>query len=130
MPADGGPFDGRLVVGLYARLLAEVLGERGTALVFVAATIMHATGHAALAALGGACVRVLAGGADLMAFGSTALALGTRPADRAFSLALLGLAAATMKALGGVGATYAQTRLAGGVAGTLRIDLLDAWLAR
>ncbi len=47
----------------------------------------------------------------------------------AFSLSLAGLAAAILKASGGVCATYAQARLAGQVGNELRLEVLDGWLA-
>src|SRR5262249_17399505 len=130
MPVEHGPFEDPLGLSLYGRVVREVLRKRGIAFAFLVASMMHAAGHAALAALGGACVRVLIGGAGLVAARSTVSPLGVGAADRALSLALLGLGAALVKGLGGVGATYAQTRIAGGVAGTLRVDLLNAWFTR
>lgn len=87
---------------------------------------MHAGGHGAMAFVAGACARALTsevGGGDPGRLGSTTFGFD------ALSLGLLGLAAVACKGAGGVLAAFAQARLAAEVGASLRLDVLEGWLA-
>jgi ABC-type multidrug transport system fused ATPase/permease subunit len=96
---------------------------------------MHALGHALMALVASALALSIAsfwGASGLRAPFTTAAAgpamAGVLDANRAFSLALLGLVVVLVKGLAGVYATYVQVRVAGEIGCALRLDLLDALL--
>jgi ABC-type multidrug transport system fused ATPase/permease subunit len=99
--------------------------------VFVAASTVHAIGHATLALVASGLVLGL-----VRAWGNQ---LGSSPADtvgaaapyagKALSLSAIGLAAVVVKGAAGVYATYAQRRVAAEVGNDLRLRLLDSLLA-
>src|SRR5262245_26966883 len=114
---------------LYARTLRAVVDHRRFAVIIVVGSLMHAAGHALLAAAGGVLARALAGGASPGSGGSvTILArLGDIGAatDPLISLSLAGLFAAIVKLVGGVAAGWGEARVAGEVGAELRLDVLE-----
>jgi len=114
---------------LYARATRTVLREPRLGLAIVVGSLMHAAGHAALAAAGGVLARALAGGAGPMD-GRSIHALQTLGAgDMMLGLAIAGLIAASAKLVGGVVAGWGEARIAGEVGAELRLEVLDAVLA-
>ncbi|MDP9149626.1 MAG: hypothetical protein M3O36_06770, partial [Myxococcota bacterium] len=135
------------VASYYVKALRRVLRSRGRLLVFLAASGMHAVGHALVALVAGAVAAALAqrwgldgemahgstggrtaGGAAFVRGGAAILGERGRLADKAFFLSLLGLGVVFVKSVGGVYATYVQGRVAGEVGSALRLQLLDALL--
>ncbi len=92
---------------------------------------MHASGHALLAAAGGALARALAGGVADPGHALSMDALGRLGGDDPLlTLTLCGLAAAVAKTLGGALGGWAEARVAGDVGAEVRREVLDAVLAR
>ncbi len=115
---------------LYARTLEAVLAEKRLAVGIAVGSSMHASGHAFLAAAGGALARALAGGAGPMDMRSTSpllAALGR--GDAMMGLAIVGLFAAIAKLVGGMLAAFSEARVAGEVGARLRLEVLDDVLA-
>lgn len=94
-------------------------GRPVAAALFLLSSVMHALGHAGLAAAGGQCVRLLTSVSTSMDARSTTVE----------NLALIGMFAAIVKMIGGVAATYLQSTLSSDVGRRARLDVLDAWLA-
>lgn len=94
-------------------------------LAIVAGSLMHASGHALLAAAGGVLARALAGGAGPMDARSIRALQGLGAGDLMLGLAFAGLIAATAKTIGGVLAGWAEARVAGEVGAALRLEVLD-----
>ncbi len=114
---------------LYARTARMVLLEPRLGFAIVVGSVMHAAGHAVLAAAGGVLARELAGGAGPMDGGSIhALHLLGR-GDPMLGLAIAGLIAASAKLVGGVVAGWGEARIAGEVGAELRLEVLDGVLA-
>ncbi len=115
---------------LYARTAEAVLAEKRLGVGIVVGSLMHASGHAFLAAAGGALARALAGGGGPMDARSTSsmlVALGR--GDAMMGLALAGLFAAIAKLVGGMLAAFAEAKVAGEVGARLRLEVLDDVLA-
>lgn len=91
----------------------------------LAGSLMHAAGHASLAAAGGVLARSLAGGDSPMDARSTVALERVGYGDALLGLAILGLIAALVKLVGGVTASWAEARVAGDAAGRLRLAVLD-----
>ena len=114
---------------LHARAARAVLLEPRLGFAIVVGSLMHAAGHAVLAAAGGVLARALAGGAGPMD-GRSIRALQTLGAgDMMLGLAIAGLIAASAKLVGGVVAGWGEARVAGEVGAELRLEVLDAVLA-
>ncbi|HEY8078412.1 MAG TPA: ABC transporter ATP-binding protein [Labilithrix sp.] len=92
------------------------------AVAIVAGSLMHALGHAGLAAAGGVLARALAGGAT---GGSLAILSTLGGRDPVISLASIGLLAAFAKLVGGVAAAWGEARVAGEVGSELRLEVLE-----
>jgi ABC-type multidrug transport system fused ATPase/permease subunit len=115
---------------LYARTKEAVLRGKKDALAIVVGSLMHASGHAFLAAAGGSLARSLAGGGasmDHLLPPAALLALGR--GDAMLGLALAGLFAAIAKLVGGTIAARSEAKVAGEVGARLRIEVLDDVLA-
>ena len=114
---------------LYACARSAVLKEPRRVVFFAAATTLNAIGQGIVAAVAGALCRSLVGGQSPIAasfrlpafFGSCALS--------PVGCAVLGLAAIGAKVVGGVVASYEESRIAGEVGVELRGAVLDAWLS-
>ncbi len=113
----------------YARELRRVLRRPRRAVAFALAIAMHAAGHAALALAAAGVALVAANGTRMDLLGSSPLGGRGAPLEQAFCLALLGLAAVTVKVGGGIYASYVQARIAADVGATLRLAVLDGLLA-
>lgn len=96
-------------------------------------SLMHAAGHAFLAAAAGLLARGLAGGPPLMDDGSTSVGGGLgswrSSVPAALTLATTGLFAAIVKLVGGALSSWAEARVAGDVAARVRLSVLDDVLA-
>ena len=94
---------------------------------------MHALGHAGLALAAAGCARALAGGGGggrgLLVAGSAIAGEGPRWLADPLALAGVGLAAVLVKGLGASWAAFEEARIAGDVAASLRLEVLDGWLA-
>jgi ABC-type multidrug transport system fused ATPase/permease subunit len=115
---------------LYARTKDAVLREKHDALAITLGSLMHASGHAFLAAAGGSLARALAGGgasADQVFAPAVLVSLGR--GDAMLGLAVAGLFAAGAKLVGGTIAARSEARVAGEVGARLRIEVLDDVLA-
>ena len=91
----------------------------------VLGSLMHAFGHALLAAAGGVLARALAGGAGPMDGRSSRALHALGHGDPMLGLAIAGLIAAMAKLCGGVVAGWAEARVAGEVGAELRLEILD-----
>ena len=117
----------RGVVRSYLARLGHALRRPSRLVPFLLAVSMHALGHALLALVaGGIAVAMARMWATHGAGGGGQGAL----AERAFLLSALGLAVVVAKNAAGVYATYVQGLLTGEVGASLRLELLDALLAR
>lgn len=115
---------------LYARTREAVLAEKRLGFGIAFGSLMHASGHAFLAAAGGALARSLAGGAGPMDARSTSSLLADLGrGDAMIGLALAGLFAAIAKLVGGMLASFCEARVAGEVGARLRLEVLDDVLA-
>jgi ABC-type multidrug transport system fused ATPase/permease subunit len=94
-------------------------------LAVVAGSLMHASGHALLAAAGGVLARSLAGGAGPMDGRSIRVLQELGRGDPMLGLAVGGLVAAIAKLAGGVVAGWGEARVAGEVGAELRLEALD-----
>jgi ABC-type multidrug transport system fused ATPase/permease subunit len=115
---------------LYARTKEAVLRGKTDALAIILGSLMHASGHAFLAAAGGSLARALAGGgasADHVRASSVLVAFGR--GDAMLGLACAGLFAAAAKLVGGTIAARSEAKVAGEVGARLRIEVLDDVLA-
>lgn len=99
---------------LYARVANAVVDNRSLGAAIVVGSLMHAAGHALVAAAGGVLARSLAGSGGSMEIRSTPI-----------NIALIGLLAACAKLVGGVVASWAEARVAGEVGATLRLEVLE-----
>jgi ABC-type multidrug transport system fused ATPase/permease subunit len=115
---------------LYARTKAAVLRGKKDAFTIVLGSLMHASGHAFLAAAGGSLARSLAGGGAPanQVFAPAVLAWLGR-GDAMLGLAIAGLFAAIAKLVGGTIAARSEAKVAGEVGARLRIEVLDDVLA-
>ncbi len=100
------------------RAKAAAVAHPGLASVFLLSSLMHALGHAGLAAAGGLCIRLLTSPSIAMDVRSTTVE----------KIAVVGFFAVLLKTAGGIAATYSQARLASDVGRGTRLDVLDAWL--
>lgn len=91
----------------------------------VVGSVMHASGHALLAAAAGVLARALAGGAGPMDGRSIQVLEDLGRGDPMLGLAIGGLIAASAKMVGGVVAGWAEARVAGEVGAELRLEVLD-----
>ncbi|MBX3218465.1 MAG: ABC transporter ATP-binding protein [Labilithrix sp.] len=92
--------------------------------------MMHAAGHAFLAAAAGVLARALAWGPAPMDAGSTfVLPVSGFPDFAVLPLAISGVFAAIVKLVGGALASWAEARVAGDVAARVRLSVLDDVLA-
>jgi ABC-type multidrug transport system fused ATPase/permease subunit len=110
---------------LYARAGRTVLANPSLGLAIVIGSLMHAAGHALLAAAGGVLARALAGGAGPMDERSIDALKDLGRGDPMLGLAVGGLLAAIAKLVGGVIAAWAESRVAGEVGAELRLEVLD-----
>jgi ABC-type multidrug transport system fused ATPase/permease subunit len=110
---------------LGTRTARTVLAHPSLGLAIVIGSLMHASGHAALAAAGGVLARTLAGGAGPMDAGSSRILHTLGHGDPMLGLAIAGLIAAMAKLCGGVAAGWAEARVAGEVGAELRLEVLD-----
>ena len=96
-------------------MLAERTGQRQHDVAIVLGSLMHAAGHAFLAAAAGVLARSLARGSAPMDPGSTPLlrdaALGQRPESVVLVLAAFGVFAAIGKLVGGALSSWAEARV-------------------
>lgn len=116
---------------LHRRALGALARRPSLALGIIAGALMHAVGHAVLAGAAGLLTRALAAGMGLDAGGSAGLLRRLSVTDDPLlGLAVLGTFAAIAKLVGGALAASAEARVAGDVAGELRLDVLDRVLAR
>jgi ABC-type multidrug transport system fused ATPase/permease subunit len=113
------------VRSLYARTWGTVLAAPSLGFAIVVGALMHASGHALLAAAGGVLARSLAGGAGPMDDRSIRVLQTVGGGDPMLGLAIGGLVAATAKLMGGVVAGWAEARVAGEVGAALRLEVLD-----
>ncbi|HSO34819.1 MAG TPA: ATP-binding cassette domain-containing protein [Labilithrix sp.] len=114
---------------LYARAGRTVLLEPQLGFAIVVGSLMHAAGHASLAAAGGVLARSLAGGAGPMDGRSIHVLQTLGGGDPLLGLAIAGVIAASAKLIGGVVAGWGEARVAGEVGAALRLEVLDAVLA-
>lgn len=118
---------------LYARTREAVLRGKTVALSIVVGSVMHASGHAFLAAAGGSLARALAEGGVSMdqpaAVATTRWMLALGRGDAMLGLAAFGLFAAVAKLVGGMLAAHSEAKVAGEVGARLRIEVLDDVLA-
>jgi len=112
-------------VRLYARTATAVLAHPSLGFAIVVGSVMHASGHALLAAAGGVLARALAGGAGPMDGRSSRILYALGHGDPMLGLAIAGLIAALAKLFGGVVAGWAEARVAGEVGAALRLEILD-----
>lgn len=117
---------------LYARTARAVRAYPQLGIAIVVGSVMHAAGHAVLAAAGGALARALAGDAPLGNARSIRLTDDTLFArdmqDVALFLGIAGVVAASTKLVGGVVAAWAEARLSGEVGAELRLEIVDRLL--
>lgn len=117
---------------LYARTARTVRAYPKLGIAIVVGSVMHAAGHAVLAAAGGALARALAGDAPLGNARSIRLTGDTMFArdmqDVALLLGIAGVVAAGAKLVGGVIAAWAEARLSGEVGAELRLEIVDRLL--
>ncbi len=114
------------VISYYVRNLRRVLPRRRRLVAFLFASIMHALGHAVVALVAGAIALSLAERWGLRDNHAAAVPA----ANSSFLLALSGLAFVIVKGAAGVYATYVQAKIAGDAGSSLRLEVLDALLAR
>jgi ABC-type multidrug transport system fused ATPase/permease subunit len=107
---------GQVASSLYALAARILRGQPGLGAATLAGAVMHAAGHALLAGAAGALTRALAGSSP-MDVGSILL------------IAILGVVAAVAKLIGGAAAAWGEAKLAGEVAGAVRLEVLDDVLA-
>jgi ABC-type multidrug transport system fused ATPase/permease subunit len=110
---------------LGTRTARTVLAHPSLGLAIVVGSLMHASGHALLAAAGGVLARTLAGGAGPMDGRSSRILHLVGHGDPMLGLAIAGLIAATAKLFGGVVAGWSEARVAGEVGAALRLEILD-----
>ena len=115
-------------LSLYARAAGAVVTEPKLGFAIVVGSLMHATGHASLAAAGGVLARALAGGGTPVDGGSVRILQRLGGGDPMLGLAIAGLLAAIAKLVGGVMAAWAEARVAGEVGAALRLEVLDGVL--
>jgi ABC-type multidrug transport system fused ATPase/permease subunit len=113
---------------LYARAARSVVDKPSLGFAIVVGSLMHAAGHASLAAAGGVLARALAGGAGPMDGRSIRALQMLGAGDPMVGLAIGGLIAASAKLVGGVVAAWGEARVAGEVGAVLRLEVLDAVL--
>jgi len=114
---------------LYARTARAVVRRPSFGVAILVGSMMHAAGHALVAAAGGMLARSLAGGGGSMDQRSMRIAGELGAGDAMLGLAFVGLAAALVKLAGGVLAAGAEARVAGDVGTALRLEVLDRVLA-
>jgi ATP-binding cassette subfamily B protein len=102
-----------------------VLAHPSLGFAIVIGSLMHASGHALLAAAGGVLARALAGGTGPMDGRSSRILHALGHGDPMLGLAIAGLIAAMAKLCGGVVAGWAEARVAGEVGAELRLEILD-----
>ncbi|MDB4937536.1 MAG: hypothetical protein JWP87_4508 [Labilithrix sp.] len=110
---------------MYARAYRTVLAHPSLGFAIVFGSVMHAAGHALLAAAGGVLARALAGGAGPMDARSIDALSDLGRGDPMLGLAFGGLLAAIAKLVGGVVAAWGEARVAGEVGAELRLEVLD-----
>jgi ABC-type multidrug transport system fused ATPase/permease subunit len=112
-------------LSLYARALGVVRSQPSLAVVIVVGSLMHASGHALLAALGGALAASLSGTGTPKLGGSTEILHALGGGDVLLGLAIGGLLAAVAKLVGGALASWGEARVAGEVGAGVRMDVLE-----
>jgi ABC-type multidrug transport system fused ATPase/permease subunit len=110
---------------LLARTLRALRTHGALAFGIVVGASMHAAGHALLAAAGGVLARSLAGGAGPMDARSMAVLASFGRGDAVVGLAIAGVAAAVVKLVGSVLASFCEAKVAGEVGAAARLDVLD-----
>jgi ABC-type multidrug transport system fused ATPase/permease subunit len=114
-------------------VLATVGARWGLASSILVGSLMHAAGHAFLAAAAGALARSLAGEIPVAGRSTprafTVLASVAEPADAILAVAVAGVLAALAKMVGGALASWAEARVAGDVGARVRLAVLDRVLA-
>jgi ABC-type multidrug transport system fused ATPase/permease subunit len=113
------------VLRLGTRTARTVLAHPSLGFAIVIGSLMHASGHALLAAAGGVLARTLAGGTGPMDGRSSRILHALGHGDPMLGLAIAGLIAAMAKLCGGVVAGWAEARVAGEVGAELRLEILD-----
>ncbi len=113
---------------LYACARSAVLKEPRRVVLFVAAAGLNAVGQGVVAAVAGALCRSLVGGPSPNAIGSNLPFFFGSSALSPVGCAVIALAAIGAKVVGGVVASYEESRIAGEVGVELRGAVLDAWL--
>jgi ABC-type multidrug transport system fused ATPase/permease subunit len=118
---------------LHVHVLAAARAHPAWASTLVVGSSMHAAGHALLAAGAGLLARGLAAGHAPMDERSIPLArwlpASAGVGEWALVLAIFGVFAAVLKLVGGALASWAEARVAGEVAGQVRLAVLDHVLA-
>jgi ABC-type multidrug transport system fused ATPase/permease subunit len=104
---------------VYGYGVREVSRKPFATTVFLTFSCLQSVGHAGLALAGAACAQEMLGSSPRI----PAFASGWVGKD-IVGLALLGFVAACVKAAGGVGSTYCQSRLSGAVSDALRLAVL------
>ena len=114
---------------LYARTWQSIRAEKWLAIGIVVGALMHALGHALLAAAGGQLARLLGGAPPVDARSTSGLLTTLGRGDATLGLATLGMFAALVKLAGGILAAHAEARVAGEVGARLRLEVLDGVLS-
>lgn len=107
---------------LYGRVVRGLRSRRRIMFAVLVGASMHAAGHALLAAAGGGLARALAGGSSPIHPRSMAFLDGIDPV---VALGIVGLLAAASKLMGGVIAAHAEARIAGEIAESVRLEMLE-----
>ncbi|MEO7111103.1 MAG: ABC transporter ATP-binding protein [Polyangiaceae bacterium] len=113
---------------LYACARSAVLKEPRRVAFFGAAAGLNAIGQGVVAAVAGALCQSLIGGPSQSLVGSNLLSFLGPSARSPVACAVVALVAIGAKVVGGVVASYEESRIAGEVGVELRGAVLDAWL--
>jgi ABC-type multidrug transport system fused ATPase/permease subunit len=110
-------------------VVSALRSNRLHGIAIVVGSVMHAAGHAFLAAAAGTLARALASGSSASA-ADLAATVGPfggvlTPGNAALVLAMAGLFAAIVKLVGGALSSWGEARIAGTVAGAVRLQVLD-----
>lgn len=97
---------------------------------FLLGSLLHASGHALLAGAAGVLAPALAGGSGPMDRRSMDAVARVGGGDALLGIAIAGTFAALAKLAGGTLAAWCEARMAGEVAGELRLDVLQGVLGR
>ncbi len=113
---------------LYARLRRVAVLEPMLFVRLLLGAVMHALGHAAVAAAAGSCARALAGGGAPLPGGRDARWMVFFQSNDARVIAFVGLGAVVVKVGAAILAAQSEAVIAKQVGDRLRVDLLDGWL--